>query len=404
MIDTNKEKYTIQDLLELMKFLRSDSGCPWDKEQTHQSIKKNAIEEAYEVVDAIDSNSPERLYDELGDLLLQVVFHSQMASEAGEFDFEKVADHISKKLISRHTHLFGEKTDIVNSSQEVLTLWEKNKKVEKNQKTQTQGMKEIPRVLPALERAYKIQKKAKQVGFDWDKRDDVIAKIKEEIEEVEEAVSLLENFESHDAKKTNLNLKKNFIIQDNTEISILNASDSFREERRDIFESESRDINEELFAGQENENEKARFSNLKNENQNRTHNFTEIDNSNRDDKESLKVKQIAKKENENESGNGKKSGNENAKDGRREMEIIKRKNNIETEIGDLLFSVVNYARFLEIDSEIALDKANQKFVKRFGFVENKVLSQNQKMENFSLDELDMIWNEAKLAEKEGRDF
>ena len=138
MFDATKNHYSMEDLLSLMAFLRSDNGCPWDREQTHQTIKKNVIEESYEVVDAIDSDQPERLADELGDLLLQVVFHSQMAAETEAFDFTEVVDHLCKKLISRHTHLFGKEKDEAGSPEKVLDLvGEEQEKGEKPAETDT---------------------------------------------------------------------------------------------------------------------------------------------------------------------------------------------------------------------------------------------------------------------------
>lgn len=288
MSEFNKSNYKIDDLLELMKYLRSENGCPWDREQTHDSIKKNVIEEAYEVLDAIDSKIPQKLYDELGDLLLQVVFHAQIAKENLDFDFDTIVNNLCKKLIFRHSHIFGENKDNASSSSEVLDIWEKNKKKESGNKSQSQIMKEIPRHLPSLERAYKIQKKAKQVGFDWDDRSFVIKKIKEEIDEVEEAV-LIESNHLKDASVQSM---------DANEKSIENNEKSF-------------------------------------------------------------------------------------------------KDNIELEIGDLLFAVVNYARFLGVNPEMALDKANQKFVKRFSYVETKITQNNKMMENCTLDELDLVWEEAK---------
>lgn len=265
-----KENYKIDDLLELMKFLRSENGCPWDREQTHDSIKHNVIEEAYEVVDAISSKDPGMLSDELGDLLLQVVFHSQMAKETDEFDFDDVVRSICEKLISRHTHLFSENEDAAESPEDVVSLWEKNKKKEKNQGSQAQSMKEIARALPALMRAYKIQKKASQSGFDWDNIDDVTLKIHEELDEIKGA---------------------------------MRTSDP--QER------------------------------------------------------------IAK---------------------------------VEMELGDLLFSVVNYARFLGVDPEIALDKSSNKFIRRFERVEQEFTNRNIDMKSSPLSELDEVWDRIKTED------
>lgn len=276
-----KDTYTMEDLLEIMRFLRSENGCPWDREQTHQSIKSNVVEEAFEVVDAIDSSEPGRISDELGDLLLQVVFHSQMASEADEFDFSDVLRAICDKLISRHTHLFGENTDKADSAESVLALWDRNKLKEKKQTSHTHAMKAIPRGFPALLRAYKIQKKAARAGFDWKETDDVAAKVEEEFAEVREAVA------------------------------IRNSGNDF-----------SRAMNQDELEG---------------------------------------------------------------------------------EIGDLFFALVNYSRFLDIEPEIALDKANTKFIRRFEEVENRTAGSGLDMKAMSLPELDVIWEDIKTSERKAKD-
>ncbi len=180
-----KERYTIDELRALMAFLRSPEGCPWDREQTHDSIKKNLLEEAYEAIDAIDSEDSDKICDELGDVLMQVVFHAQMASEHDHFDFDDVISGICRKLISRHTHIFA--GDSSGTANEVLGLWEKNKKKEKGLKSQSQVLKDVPRSLPALQRSYKVQQKAAGVGFDWDDRQGPLDKIHEELAEIAQA-------------------------------------------------------------------------------------------------------------------------------------------------------------------------------------------------------------------------
>ena len=182
-----KEKYSIEDLIAIVKRLRMPDGCPWDKVQTHQSIKKSMIEETYEAIDALDSGDDHAFANELGDVLLQVVFHSVMADERGAFDFDDVVTEICTKLITRHTHVFGE--DKAGNEEEALTNWEKNKKKEKNIGTYTGVLKDVPKHLPALMRAEKIQKKARGFGFDWDNVDDVFAKVGEETNELKEAIS-----------------------------------------------------------------------------------------------------------------------------------------------------------------------------------------------------------------------
>lgn len=188
-----KEKYTIDDLLKIMERLRQPNGCPWDMAQTHQSIKKSMIEETYEAIDALDFGDDKAFANELGDVLLQVVFHAQIAKERNAFDFDDILKEICTKLITRHSHVFGE--DNAGNEEEALLNWEKNKKKEKNIKTYTGVLSDVPNYLPALMRAEKIQKKARGFGFDWDNIDDVYKKVYEEIDEIKEACE--ENDESH---------------------------------------------------------------------------------------------------------------------------------------------------------------------------------------------------------------
>jgi len=177
-----KEIYSFEELVEIMRFLRSDKGCPWDREQTYKSLKKYLIEETYEVLEAIDLEDSGKVAEELGDLLLQIVFLSQIAKEEGKFDINTVITGISQKMIQRHTHVFG--NDTAKTAQDVVDTWEKNKKKEKGIKTQTGVLKDVPTNLPALMRSYKVQQKAAQVGFDWDNTEDVFSKIEEEIYEL----------------------------------------------------------------------------------------------------------------------------------------------------------------------------------------------------------------------------
>lgn len=180
-----KDKYTIEDLLAIMERLRQPDGCPWDRVQTHQSIKKSMIEETYEAIDALDFGDDKAFANELGDVLLQVVFHAQIARERGAFDFSDVVTEVCTKLITRHTHVFG--SDSAGDEAEALDNWEKNKKKEKALKTNTEVLKDVPKYLPALMRAEKIQKKASKLGFDWDSIDGAYEKVLEETEELKEA-------------------------------------------------------------------------------------------------------------------------------------------------------------------------------------------------------------------------
>jgi tetrapyrrole methylase family protein/MazG family protein len=262
-----KEFYNFSDLIEIMKILRSKNGCPWDIEQTHQSLKKYLLEETYEVLECIDKNSPELLCEELGDLLLQVIFHAQIASENKQFDITNVIDIISKKMISRHAHVFGDgKCDTAN---DVLNIWEKQKKKEKGNKTHTDVLKSIPSNLPSLLRAYKVQQKAAMAGFDWDNIEDVFNKIHEEIDELKQ-----------------------------------------------VYKSTKKD-------------------------------------------------------------------------------------EISEELGDSLFSLVNLARFHDIQPEFSLTSTTQKFIKRFEYVEKKATESGQVLEEMTLEQMDVLWNEAKNLPKEG---
>lgn len=155
-----KERYEIGDLLEIMALLRSENGCPWDREQTHASIRKNFIEETYEAVEAIDKEDPVLLREELGDVLLQVVFHAQMEKERGSFTFNDVCDGICKKLIVRHPHIFGEES--LSDADAVHSRWEEIKKETKGQKTGTETLEAVPKQLPALMRATKVQQRAER--------------------------------------------------------------------------------------------------------------------------------------------------------------------------------------------------------------------------------------------------
>ena len=186
MVNFNfKENYNFEDLLKIMEVLRSPEGCPWDREQTHESIRKDFIEETYEVIEAINKKDKTLLCEELGDVLLQVAFHVQIEKEEGSFGIEEVTDGVCKKLIERHPHVFGEVK--VSSTGEVLDNWDTIKRKSKGQKTQGSAMEKIPKELPALMRAQKIQQKAKKAGFDWDDVSGAYEALGKEIEELKEA-------------------------------------------------------------------------------------------------------------------------------------------------------------------------------------------------------------------------
>lgn len=256
---------SIERLLSVMQRLRAPDGCPWDREQTHESLKSDLIEEAYEVIDAIESGNVSHLEEELGDLLLQVVFHSQIASEHGHFEFDTVANRISDKLVRRHPHVFGE-VEVADSS-EVLQNWDSIKKAEKGEGDKPSSIVSgIPKHLPALQKAHQIQKRAARAGFDWEHIDDVFGKLHEEIEEVKDAIG-----RNHEA-------------------------------------------------------------------------------------------------------------------------------DIRDELGDLLFSVVNVSRFLGHNPEELLNRNIKKFVHRFQKVEAQVHNSGREFKEFTLDELDVFWDQAKREE------
>ena len=256
-----KDKYNMDDLVAIIKVLRAPGGCPWDREQTHESIKKNFIEETYEVVEAINKQSPDMLREELGDVLLQIVLHSEMESENGNFSFDDVVNDIVQKLVVRHPHVFGEV--VANNTAEALNSWDAVKLKTKGQKNQTESMLSVPRELPALMRAQKIQHKAAKIGFDWDDVGGAVDKLYEEIDELKTA-----------------------------------------------------------------------------------------------------------------------------------MEQGKRLD-IEDEFGDVLFSCVNIARFIDVDSEEALTASTDKFMSRFSLVEQMASEQGIDMKSSSIEELDRLWDKAK---------
>lgn len=182
-----KDKYNIDDLISLIALLRAPGGCPWDREQTHTSIKKNFIEETYEVIEAINHGDTAGLREELGDVLMQIALHCQMESEQGNFDFNDVCDELCKKLIIRHPHVFGGAE--ADDTAQALDSWDAVKAKTKGVKTAGSAMDRVPIELPALMRAQAVQRKAAKVGFDWENQDGAFSKISEEINELKIAVS-----------------------------------------------------------------------------------------------------------------------------------------------------------------------------------------------------------------------
>ena len=184
------EQAEFEDLIAIMKRLRGPGGCPWDAEQTHQSLTRYLLEETYEVIEAIEAQSPEHLKEELGDLLLQPVFHAAIAEEAGTFTMADIISTLCDKLIRRHPHVFGD-MQIADSAAQIEN-WEQIKKAEKGTE-RTSALSGVPPHLPALLKAQKISEKAARVGFDWEEVDQVMSKVMEELHEFEEALSARDN-------------------------------------------------------------------------------------------------------------------------------------------------------------------------------------------------------------------
>jgi tetrapyrrole methylase family protein/MazG family protein len=262
------------ELVSVMERLRGKNGCPWDREQTRESLKPFLLEESYEVLEAIDEEEPEILKEELGDLLFQILFHSEIAKERGEFEIEDVLSYTIEKMTRRHPHVFGAASSEVRkgrrlTSKDVLARWEELKQKEKRSQKRKSVLDGVPKPLPALMRAYQLQTRASRVGFDWKELRPVWNKVREELKELEHAV---------------------------------------------------------------------------------------------------------------ETGQGRP---------------------IRHEIGDLFFALVNLARFLRLDPEETLRKANQRFVDRFHYIEKKAWKSRKPLTEMTLAEMDRLWEEAKAAEKKG---
>lgn len=226
-IDCNKDSYSFDEFMGIIRVLRSEQGCPWDREQTHESLRDCMLEESYEAVDAINKNDLENLKEELGDVLLQVALHSVIAEETDEFTIDQVTTDISKKMIHRHPHVFADAN--VESSSEVLKNWEAIKEKEKKEETISEGMLRVAEALPALIRATKIQKKAAKVGVEGANIQVVINLLKSSIDKIEKQV------EGDDSSHLEEEFGKMlFLITDlsrklgiNAENSLTNATDKF---------------------------------------------------------------------------------------------------------------------------------------------------------------------------------
>lgn len=221
------KKLTFDEFMDIIRRLRAEDGCPWDREQTHESLRSCMLEEAYEVVEGIDREDMENLKEELGDVLLQVAMHSVIAEEAKEFTVDEVIQGIGKKMINRHPHVFG--SGRAENADEVLVNWEEIKKAEKGESTTSESILRIPKALPALVRAEKVQKKAAKAGFDFADYDEAYTKVEEELLELKEArengnkCKIEEEF--GDLLFSIVNLSR--FLQINAENSLTNATNKF---------------------------------------------------------------------------------------------------------------------------------------------------------------------------------
>lgn len=264
MSEPKRAAEKFRELVEIMARLRAPDGCPWDREQTHASLKKYLIEEAYEMLESIDEGDDAALAEECGDVLLQVVFHAQIAAEEGRFAIADVLDAINGKLIRRHPHVFGDRD--AATADEVLRNWDADKRKEKPERESI--LDGVPGALPALLRARQLQAKASRVGFDWERVDEVFDKLEEECRELRQARA----------------------------------------------------------------------------------------------------------------------------EGRAET--------MREELGDMLFALVNVARYLDVDPEEALQQTNRKFIRRFNYIEKRLKARGRAPDESTLEEMDALWDEAKRMERE----
>jgi len=220
----------LSEFIEIVRRLRAPGGCPWDREQTHESLKPFLIEETYEVLEAIDSGDSEHLKEELGDLLLQVVLHAQLADDQKEFNIDDVAQLVSEKMVRRHPHVFGDTQ--ADTADAVKVNWEEIKNKEKNDKgiTNESILDSVPKNFPALYENHKISKKVAKIGFDWKKPSDVFEKISEEISEVKDAIETNDSAqieeELGDLLFATANLCRSYKV--NPELALKNANNKFR--------------------------------------------------------------------------------------------------------------------------------------------------------------------------------
>lgn len=226
-LDINKDRFDFEDLKNIISILLGENGCPWDRAQTHKSVMIHLLEECYEVIDAVNNDDKQAMCEELGDVLLQVVFNARLAQNKGSFSIDDVIDGISRKMINRHTHVFG--SDKAADADEALVTWEENKTVEKSYTTITESMENIPKILPALMRAQKIVEKAQKTGLDNSSFDETVKNAANALNELTNNVNCSDKGVVSEKMGQYLleNAKISAFLKINAEFSLTNASEMY---------------------------------------------------------------------------------------------------------------------------------------------------------------------------------
>jgi tetrapyrrole methylase family protein/MazG family protein len=225
-IDLTKEKYDFDDLNQIIAVLLGENGCPWDRAQTHESVLTCLIEECYEVIDAVEKNDRSAMCEELGDVLLQVVFHAKLSEKQSSFAMADIVDGISRKMISRHTHIFG--TSSAENPEQVLDLWEKNKRKEKGYQSALESITNVPKTFPALMRAAKVQKKASDAGYEMKNLSEAIDDTLNALETLKKSISVenskkMDNYGDFLLKSANISR----FLKINPELALTNALETY---------------------------------------------------------------------------------------------------------------------------------------------------------------------------------
>ncbi|MDD4291845.1 MAG: MazG family protein [Clostridia bacterium] len=363
-----RKVFGYSDFVHILQLLRAPDGCEWDKAQTHESIRKHTIEEAYELASAIDSGNLDNMIEEVGDVIMQGLFHIEIARANGEFDYRDVYSHAVNKLISRHTHIFGK--DKADSAQAALSTWDRNKIAEKGITSHTQNLKDVPRSMSALMRASKVQSRAKKANFDWTDISFPFAKIYEELDEVK--AELFEQGRASQGDKAQTATAS--IIEQNEKRVVADTQitqNATAQEIKTVQKNQTKSPDEvELLNSEKAQGDLSGTSfNTDNAQKNQTGNLDEVELLNSEKAIKYFVKYTIK-------------------------EGISR-SALEKEFGDLLFAVVNACRFADVDPELALTRSTESFIERFSKIEAAVTEKGRKCEDCTLAELDALWEEVK---------